>query len=30
MLAVLLAKPDFDDSSFERVQQQMLISLKYR
>lgn len=30
MLAVLLAKPDFDDSSFERVQQQMLTSLKYR
>jgi zinc protease len=30
MLAVLLAKPDFDEISFERVRQQLLTSLNYQ
>ena len=30
MLAVLLAKPDFDEISFERVRQQLLTRLKYQ
>ncbi len=30
MLAVLLAKPDFDETSFDRVKQQMLVGLKYQ
>ncbi len=30
MLTLLLAKPDFDDISFERVRQQMLVGLQYQ
>jgi len=30
MLALLLAKPDFDETSFERVRQQTLVTLKYQ
>ncbi|MCK5663446.1 MAG: insulinase family protein [Thiotrichaceae bacterium] len=30
MLALLLLKPDFEETSFKRVQQQMLVSLQYQ
>jgi zinc protease len=30
MLTLLLAKPDFDETPFERIRQQMLVSLQYQ